>query len=61
VNEKLLKQLGGSEEALAKRHGDRTKAFVGRLSGREEARIASVLKTAERAYTAFAKVRPFWV
>src|SRR5262249_15407193 len=49
VNEKLLEQLG--EDAGAKRHGGRiSKAFVGRLSGREEARIAPVLKAAERAY-----------
>src|SRR6516165_2552589 len=60
VNEKLLEQLG--EDAGAKRHGGRIrKAFVGRLSGREEARIAPVLKEAERAYAAFAKAKPFWV
>jgi CHAD domain-containing protein len=60
VNEKLLEQLG--EDAGAKRHGGRIrKAFVGRLSGREEARIAPVLKEAERAYAAFAKATPFWV
>jgi triphosphatase len=60
VNEKLLEQLG--EDAGAKRHGGRVrKAFVGRLSGREEARIAPVLKEAERAYAAFAKAKPFWV
>ena len=60
VNEKLLEQLG--EDAGAKRHGGRiSKAFVGRLSGREEARIAPVLKAAERAYAAFTKAKPFWV
>jgi inorganic triphosphatase YgiF len=60
VNEKLLEQLG--EDAGAKRHGGRiSKAFVGRLSGREEARIAPVLEEAERAYAAFAKAKPFWV
>ena len=62
VNEKLLEQLGDGEDAGAKRHGGRIKkAFVGRLSGREEARIAPVLKEAERAYAAFAKAKPFWV
>jgi triphosphatase len=62
VNEKLLEQLGDGENVGAKRHGGRTrKALVGRLSGREEARIAPVLKAAERAYAAFAKVKPFWV
>src|SRR5262249_5940340 len=45
VNEKLLEQLGDGEDAGTKRHGGRIrKAFVGRLSGREEARIAPVLK-----------------
>jgi CHAD domain-containing protein len=57
VNEKLLQRLGG-----AKRHGGRiSKAFVGRLSAREEARIVPVLKEAERAYATFAKMKPFWV
>jgi inorganic triphosphatase YgiF len=57
VNEKLLQRLGGST-----RHGGRMrKAFVGRLSAREEARISPVLKEAERAYAAFAKMKPFWV
>jgi triphosphatase len=61
VNEKLLKQLGDGEHAGAKRHGGRIrKAVVGHLSGREEARIAPLLKQAERAYAAFAKVKPFW-
>jgi triphosphatase len=58
VNEKLLQRLGG-----AKRHGGRRirNAFVGFLSTREEARILPVLKEAERAYTVFAKAKPFWV
>jgi triphosphatase len=62
VNKKLLDQLGHGENVGAKRHGGRTrKVLVSRLSGREEARIAPVLKVAERAYAAFAKVKPFWV
>ena len=41
--------------------GRAKKAFVaGRLSGREEARTASVLRDAERAYGVFAKAKPFW-
>jgi hypothetical protein len=41
--------------------GRAKKAFAaGRLSGREEARIAAVLNDAERAYAAFAEARPFW-
>jgi triphosphatase len=62
VNENLLEQLGDGEDAGAKRHGGRIrKTFVGRLSDREEARIAPVLKEAERAYAVFAKAKPFWV
>jgi CHAD domain-containing protein len=62
VNEKLLEQLGDSENVGDKRHGGRTrKALVSRLSGREEARIAPVLKAAKRAYAAFAKAKPYWV
>jgi len=57
VNEKLLRRLGG-----AGRHGGHIrKALVGRLSASEEARISPVLKEAERAYSAFAKAKPFWV
>lgn len=38
-----------------------SKAFAaGRLSGREEARAAHVLKEAEKAYKRFVKARPFW-
>ena len=40
--------------------GDGLEAHHARLSGREEARVASVLKDAERAYGAFAEVKPFW-
>ena len=62
VNDKLLKQLGDGEDAGAKRHGGRIrKAFVSHLSGREKVRMAPLLKEAERAYAAFAKVKPFWV
>jgi hypothetical protein len=40
--------------------GARRKAFAaGRLSGREEARIAAVLNDAERVYAAFAAAKPF--
>jgi CHAD domain-containing protein len=41
--------------------GIRGKAFAaGRLSGFEEARMASVLRDAERAYRVFAGTKPFW-
>jgi len=37
------------------------KAFAaGRLSGREDARFASVMKQAERAYAILDKAAPFW-
>jgi inorganic triphosphatase YgiF len=60
VHENLTERI--AEAPDEKRRGGRaTKAFAaGRLSGREEARIASVLKDAERAYDAFAKAKPFW-
>ena len=62
VHEGLSEQIVDAQEASDKeREGRAKKAFAaGRLSGREEARIASVLKDAERAYRAFAKGRPFW-
>jgi triphosphatase len=45
-----------------RRRGRTKEAFAaGRLSGREEARIPSVLKDAQRAYGAFAKAKPFWL
>jgi triphosphatase len=60
VHENLTERI--AEAPDAKRRGGRArKAFAaGRLSGREEARIASVLKDAERAYDAFAQAKPFW-
>jgi inorganic triphosphatase YgiF len=62
VNQKLLKQLCGHEHAGAKQRGGRIrKASPSHLSDREEARIAPLLKQAVQAYTAFAKLKPFWV
>jgi inorganic triphosphatase YgiF len=60
VHEGLTKRTAAQG---GKRRSVRTKkAFAaGRLSGREEARIPSVLKDAECAYGAFAKVKPFWL
>ncbi|MEA2903269.1 MAG: triphosphatase [Alphaproteobacteria bacterium] len=62
VHEGLTERLVDGHDAGGRRHRGRArKAFAaGRLSGREEARIASVLKDAERAYGAFAKTKPFW-
>ena len=62
VHEGLIERL-----AIALDHDGKSKprsankAFAaGRLSGREEARMASVLKDAEQAYACFAKAKPFW-
>jgi len=62
VHEELSKRLVEGSAAGGKRRGGRAKkAFAaGRLSGREEARIAPVLKDAGRAYAAFAEATPFW-
>jgi inorganic triphosphatase YgiF len=62
VHEGLSERIVDAQDATGKqREGRAKKAFAaGRLSGREEARIASVLKDAERAYRAFAKAKPFW-
>jgi triphosphatase len=62
VHEGLSEQIVDVHDASGKqRVGRAKKAFAaGRLSGREEARIASVLKDAERAYSAFAEAKPFW-
>jgi inorganic triphosphatase YgiF len=62
VNKKLLKRIGDGKGAGVKRHRGRvTEAFVNRLSAREKARMAPLIKESERAYTAFAKVKPFWL
>ena len=62
VHEGLSERIVDGRDASGKeREGHVSKAFAaGRLSGREEARMASVLKDAERAYRAFAKTKPFW-
>jgi CHAD domain-containing protein len=60
VHENLTERLAEASDGK-RRRGRARKAFAaGRLSGREEARIASVLKDAERAYEVFAKAKPFW-
>jgi hypothetical protein len=62
VHEGLTERIVDAQETNGKGHRDRAKkAFAtGRLSGREAARISSVLKDAERAYGAFTKAKPFW-
>jgi triphosphatase len=60
VHENLTERIAEAPDGK-RRRGRARKAFAaGRLSGREEARIASVLKDAERAYDAFAEAKPFW-
>jgi inorganic triphosphatase YgiF len=62
VHEGLTERIVDAQDAGGNQPGGRAKkAFAaGRLSGREEARIASVLKNAERAHRTFAKAKPFW-
>ena len=62
VHEGLSERIVDAQDVSGKQREGRVKeAFAaGRLSGREEARMAFVLKDAERAYRAFAKAKPFW-
>ncbi len=62
VHEGLAERLAiATEDAGKRKFRSLNKAFAaGRLSGREEGRIASVLESAERAYARFAKAKPFW-
>ena len=62
VHETLTKRTIDVQDARGKRRRGRAKKSfaAGRLSGREEARTASVLRDAERAYGVFAKAKPFW-
>ena len=53
--------VDGRDTAGRRRVGRAKKAFAaGRLSGREEARVPSVLKEAERAHEDLATAKPFW-
>jgi inorganic triphosphatase YgiF len=63
VHQELAEQAATAPGAAAGRHRRRRtkKAFAaGRLAGREEARFASAMSDAERAYAAFARAKPFW-
>jgi triphosphatase len=62
VHESLSEQLVNKKDHGGNRRGGRVKkAFVaGRLVGREEARIAPLLKAAEEAYEAFSKAKLYW-
>ena len=62
VHEGLTERIADTQETNGKgRRGRAKKAFAaGRLAGREEARVASVLKDAQHAYRVFAKTKPFW-
>lgn len=62
VHEGLAKQtIKSHRKARTRRDRGVRRAFAaGSLSGREGARFASVMKEAERAYAAFAKVASFW-
>jgi triphosphatase len=61
VHEGLVEGLAQAEEHHRRGRAPTRKAFAaGRLSGREESRMASVMKEAQRAYAGFAKAKPFW-
>jgi hypothetical protein len=61
VHEGLTEQFTGTQQSGKRKADAASKAFAaGRLSGREEGRVASVLKDAERASANFAKAKPFW-
>jgi triphosphatase len=61
VHQGLVKQTIKSQGARIQHDRRARRAFAaGRLSGREAARFASVMKEAERAYAAFAKAGSFW-
>jgi hypothetical protein len=62
VHEGLTERLADARQNGSKpKRGAANEALAARwVSGREETRIASVLKDAKRAYARFAKARPFW-
>jgi triphosphatase len=63
VHEDLTERIAEAETSKGESRRRRaTKAFAaGCLWGREEARVRSVLKEAERAYGALASAKPFWL
>jgi CHAD domain-containing protein len=60
VHEALAARLAATTQSGNRKPRTVNKVAAGRLSGREEARITSVLNDAERAYASFAGRRPFW-
>jgi CHAD domain-containing protein len=62
VHEELTERFVEAQAVSGRQPAGRaSKAFAaGRLSGREEARIASTLKNAKRAARDLAKAKPFW-
>jgi inorganic triphosphatase YgiF len=61
VHEHLSAQIIEEDVTANHRRKGAQKAFAaGRLSGREEARVAPVLKDAQRAYRGFARAKPYW-
>jgi CHAD domain-containing protein len=62
VHEDLTERIVDAKDPSSKRLiGRAKKAFAaGRLSGREEARLAPVLKNAKRTFGIFIKAKPFW-
>jgi len=62
VQEKLTKQIVDGHRASATQHRGRAEspALAGGRSGHKQARMACLLKDAERTYRLFAKAQPFW-
>ena len=61
VHEDLSAGLVQDQKSNGARKPRQRKVFAaGRLSGFEEARMASVLQEANRAYRVFARAQPFW-
>jgi triphosphatase len=61
VHEGLTERIAVAPTNGKGKGGRGKKAFAaGRLAGREEARMASVLKDAQHAYRIFARAKPYW-
>jgi hypothetical protein len=60
VHESLSARMLEANDAKSTRDRAKKAFAAGRLSGREEARVASVLKRAQHAYRSFAEAKPYW-
>jgi hypothetical protein len=61
VHERLAERIAEAQKGTKRRSVRTRKAFAaGQLAGIEEARAASVIKGAQRAYRIFAEAKPYW-